>query len=182
MSSAKRGKGKLKGRRSGQVVIVGAGVAGLAAGRALREAGIPFVILEARSRMGGRSLTEHPRGSLVPVELGAEFTHGEAPEVVEIAEKNDLRVYDISGRRFRASSDGLRVLDDFWERLDRVMRRLDEEREPDRTFADALARNTIEKEDRALAVQYVEGFHAANPAIISERALAEGGSPRGDVR
>jgi monoamine oxidase len=162
---------------------VGAGVAGLAAGRALREAGIPFVILEARSRIGGRILTEHPRGSLVPVELGAEFTHGEAPEVVEIAEKNDLRVYDISGRRFRASSDGLRVLDDFWERLDRVMRRLDEEREPDRTFADALARNTsIEKEDRALAVQYVEGFHAANPAIISERALAEGGSPRGDVR
>jgi monoamine oxidase len=81
------------------------------------------------------------------------------------------------------TSDGLRVLDDFWERLDRVMRRLDEERDPDRTFAEALARNTsIDKEDRALAVQYVEGFHAANPGIISERALAEGGSPRGDVR
>jgi monoamine oxidase len=158
-------------------------VAGLAAGRALREAGVPFVILEGRSRIGGRILTEQPRGSLVPVELGAEFTHGEASEIIEIAEAHDLRIYDIAGRRFRAANGKLRVLDDFWERIDRVMRRLDEDREPDRTFADALARNTsIDKEDRALALQYVQGFHAANPAIISERALAEGGSPRGDVR
>ena len=183
MSSAKRGKGKLRGSRSGQVVIIGAGVAGLACGRALRESGIPFVILEARARIGGRVFTEHPRGLLVPVELGAEFTHGEAPEIMEIAKSQGLRVVDIAGRRFRVRGGRLQVLDDFWERLDRVMRRLDEEREPDRTFAEALARTTsIAPDDRALAIQYVEGFHAANPGIISERALAEGGSPRGEVR
>jgi monoamine oxidase len=164
-------------------VIIGAGAAGLACGQALRDAGVPFVILEARRRIGGRILTEYPRGSVVPVELGAEFTHGEAEEVLDLAGENGLRVVDIAGRRFRVASGGLQVLDDFWERLDRVMRVLDEEREPDRTFADALARNkSIGKEDRALALQYVQGFHAANPAIISERALAEGGSPRGDVR
>ena len=162
---------------------MGAGAAGLAAGQALREAGVQFTILEARNRIGGRILTEHPRGLLVPVELGAEFTHGEALEVMEIATREGLRVVDIAGRRFRVSGDGVRVLDDFWERLDRVMRRLDEEREPDRTFADALAANkSIAAEDRALALQFVQGFHAANPAIISERALAEGGSPRGEVR
>ena len=183
MSSAKRGKGKLKGKRSGQVVIIGAGVAGLACGRALREAGIPFTILEARDRIGGRIRTEHPRGLGVPVELGAEFTHGEATEVMEVVEEDDLRVLDIAGRRFQAKHGRLRLLDDFWERLDRVMRRLDEHREPDRTFADALARNrSIGADDRALALQYVQGFHAANPGIISERALAEGGSPRGEVR
>ena len=183
MRSASRGKGKLRGSRSGQVVIVGAGAAGLAAGRALREAGVPFVILEARARIGGRIFTEHPRGLVVPVELGAEFTHGEAEEVFELAEEHGLKLEDIAGRRFSAGGGKLRVLDDFWERLDRVMRRLDEKREPDRTFADALARNrSLAPEDRALAIQYVEGFHAANPRIISERALAEGGSPRGDVR
>ena len=183
MSSAMRGKGKLKGRRSGHVVIIGAGAAGLACGQSLREIGVRFTILEARSRIGGRILTEHPRGLVVPVELGAEFTHGEAPEVMELAQDHGLRVVDIAGRRFRVTGEGLRVLDDFWERLDRVMRRMDEEREPDRTFADALARNTsIDAEDRALALQYVRGFHAANPDIISERALAEGGSPRDDVR
>lgn len=183
MRSASRGKRKLKGRRSAQVIIIGAGAAGLACGRALREAGVPFVILEARPRIGGRIATEHPKGLLVPVELGAEFTHGEAAEVMEIAADNGLRVVDIAGRRFRPSHGRLRVLDDFWERLDHVMRRLDEGREPDRTFAEAIAANrSISSEDRALALQYVRGFHAAHPEIISERALAEGGSPRGDVR
>lgn len=183
MSSAKRGKGKLKGKRSGQVVVVGAGAAGLACGKALREAGLRFQILEARSRIGGRIFTHHSRGLAVPVELGAEFTHGEAPEVFEIASREKLRVVDIGGRRFQPMSGKLHPVDDFWERLDRVMRRLHEDREPDRTFAEALAGNTsLDARDRALAMQYVEGFHAANPGIISERALAEGGSPRGDVR
>jgi monoamine oxidase len=149
----------------------------------LRDAGIPFRILEARPRAGGRIFTEHPRGLAVPVELGAEFTHGEAPEVIEIARRERLRVADISGRRFQPEAGRLRMVDDFWERLDRVMRRLRDDRQPDRTFAEALASNrSIAPRDRALAMQYVEGFHAANPVIISERALAEGGSPRGDVR
>jgi monoamine oxidase len=183
MRSASRGKGKLKGVRSGNVVIIGAGAAGLAAGRALRDAGVPFTILEARPRIGGRIMTMHPRGLVVPVELGAEFTHGEADETAEIATSSGLRVVDIAGRRFRAAGGRLRVLDDFWERLDRVMRRLDEDREPDRTFAEAVARNrSISADDRTLALQYVQGFHAAHPEIISERALAEGGSPRGEVR
>jgi monoamine oxidase len=183
MRSANRGNRKVSGSRSAPVVIVGAGAAGLAAGRALKDAGVPFIILEARSRIGGRILTQRPKGLVVPVELGAEFTHGDAAEVMELAADEGLRAVDIAGRRFRVSAGRLRVLDDFWERLDRVMRRLDEEREPDRTFADALAANTsIDPGDRALALQYVRGFHAANPGIISERALAEGGSPRGDVR
>jgi monoamine oxidase len=183
MSSARRVKGKLRGARSGQVVIIGAGAAGLAAGQALRAAGVPFVILEARGRIGGRMFTTRPRGLTVPVELGAEFTHGEAPEVMEIADDQGLKVADIAGRRWRMDGARLKPMDDFWERLDRVMRRLDEEREPDRTFADAVAANTsLDPEDRALALQYVQGFHAANPGIISERALAEGGSPRDDVR
>lgn len=183
MSSAKRGKTKHRRARSGHVVIVGAGAAGLAAGQALREAGVPFTILEARKRIGGRVFTTHPRGLEVPIELGAEFTHGESEEVIEIADERGLRLYDIAGARFQSHGGQLTVLGDFWERLDRVMRRLDEEREPDRTFAEALARNTsIDAADRALATQYVEGFHAANPTIISERALADGGSPRGDVR
>jgi monoamine oxidase len=149
----------------------------------LRESGERFVILEARSRIGGRIFTEHPRGLLVPVELGAEFTHGEADEIMDLSAENDLRVVDVAGRRFRVARGGVKPIDDFWERLDRVMRRLDGEREPDRTFAEALARNkSIGREDRALALQYVRGFHAANPAIVSERALAEGGSPRDDVR
>ena len=144
---------------------------------------MPFTILEARPRIGGRVWTRHPSSLAVPVELGAEFIHGAATEIFEIADREGLRVIDIGGRRWRSTGGKLHVLDDFWERLDRVMLRLAEDRSPDRTFAEALERNpSIDSTDRALALQYVGGFHAANPGIISERALAEGGSPRGDVR
>lgn len=76
-------------------------------------------------------------------------------------------------------------MDDFWERIDRVMRRLDAKRTPDRSLEHFLAKKPGGRRlagDRRLVRQFVEGFHAADLAKISERALAGGGSPRGDVR
>ena len=40
------------------VIIIGAGVAGISAARALKALGLSAVILEARDRIGGRALTE----------------------------------------------------------------------------------------------------------------------------
>ena len=45
-----------------------------------------------------------------------------------------------------------------------------------------LPRGSKIARSRALALQWVKGFHAADPARISEHALAEGGSPHDDVR
>ncbi len=57
-----------------RVIVVGAGMAGLAAGRALADAGAEVVVLEARDRIGGRV---HVDGRLgVPVDLGASWIHG----------------------------------------------------------------------------------------------------------
>src|SRR5438132_6255962 len=53
------------------VVILGAGAAGLAAARALIDDGIDVVVLEARERIGGRIFTHHDRAMPVPIELGA---------------------------------------------------------------------------------------------------------------
>jgi monoamine oxidase len=66
-----------------------------------------------------------------------------------------------------------------------VMRRLDAKRTPDRSFEDFLATKPggrTQAHNRQLALQYVQGFHAADPARISERALGANGSPDGDVR
>jgi len=165
------------------VAVVGAGAAGLAAASRLRDAGLDVVVLEARDRVGGRIWTEHPHGLGVPVELGAEFVHGATPELERIARTAGLRLVDIAGRRWTTRRGRLVLLDNFWEQLDAVMRKLDAHREPDRAFADAVARmQGLPAQRRKLAIQYVEGFHAADTHVISERALAEGGSPRGDVR
>src|SRR5580658_2762735 len=61
------------------VLVLGAGVAGLAAARSLAQAGRKVVILEAARRIGGRIYTDHVSGretGPLAVELGAEFVHG----------------------------------------------------------------------------------------------------------
>jgi monoamine oxidase len=57
-------------------IVIGAGAAGLAATRALHDAGHRVVALEARERIGGRAFTSYDMAPH-PVELGAEFVHGE---------------------------------------------------------------------------------------------------------
>lgn len=58
-----------------RTIIVGAGAAGLAAGRALKDAGHSPVIIEARDRIGGRAWSRYDLAPH-PVEMGAEFIHG----------------------------------------------------------------------------------------------------------
>ncbi len=167
------------------VVVIGAGVAGLAAARELQARGLDVVVLEARERIGGRVFTRRDRGTPVPIELGAEFIHGSAPELEEIIREASLASVDIGGRRWQVTGEHFRPADDFWERLDRVIRRLNEKRTPDRSFRQFLDSKPGGRKlalDRRLALQFVESFHAADPDRVSERALADGGSPEGDVR
>jgi len=57
------------------VVIIGAGVAGLMAGRMLHDAGYTVTLIEARDRIGGRVWTDYDLAPY-PIELGAEYIHG----------------------------------------------------------------------------------------------------------
>ena len=170
-------------RSRADVVIVGAGVAGLAAARCLREQGARVLVLEARPRIGGRVFTIRDPRSPLPIELGAEFLHGDAPEVRAIADAARLTAVDIAGDRWIASHGRLSRMDDFWERLDRVLSQADASREPDRPLSEFLAERPGGKrfaEDRRLAREFVENFHAAELDRISERAVAEVGNPGKD--
>jgi monoamine oxidase len=61
---------------SDEVLILGAGAAGLACGQRLHRLGIPFTILEARNRVGGRAVTDYSLAPGLPLELGAQMIHG----------------------------------------------------------------------------------------------------------
>jgi monoamine oxidase len=164
------------------VVVIGAGVAGLAAASRLARSGARVTVLESRDRIGGRITTVRDSRTPLPIELGAEFIHGSADEIVEIVREQNLIVCDTHGERWRAAGRRLTPLDDhdFWKELGRVMKRLDPERTPDRAFQDFLATKpggaTLAAQ-RTLAREFVEGFHAADLSLISERSLAEGGAP-----
>lgn len=165
------------------VAIVGAGVAGLAAMRELEGRGLRTRVLEARDRIGGRIHTIRDSRAPHPIELGAEFVHGEAAEVVEVARDDGLLMYAVEGERWRSRGGRLSRLEDFWERLDTVMRHLDAEKR-DRSFAqflDDAPGGRSAADARALAREFVEGFHAADARRISANALADGGSPSEDA-
>jgi monoamine oxidase len=167
------------------VLVIGAGAAGLAAARALHDRAVDVAVVDARDRTGGRIWTVRNANSLVPIEMGAEFVHGRAPGLDELLEAAALAELDVGGRHFHAGRRRLRPFDDFWERLDRVMRLLVDGRRHDRSFHEFL----IEKpggrrlaRDRTLARRFVEGFHGADTRLISASVLAVSGSPGDDVR
>ncbi len=57
------------------IVVVGAGIAGVSAARALADAGHRVIVVEAQDRVGGRVHTVRPDGWPVPVERGANWVH-----------------------------------------------------------------------------------------------------------
>lgn len=162
------------------IIVIGAGVAGLAAARDLVRAGETVRVIEARDRIGGRILTARSDALRVPIELGAEFLHGEAHHTSEIARDAGLLACDVRGDRWRVDGKRLTNVDDFWGDVETVLGKLRSDRTPDRSFQDFLDSapgGPKLARARALAREYVAGFHAADPALISERALANGGAP-----
>jgi monoamine oxidase len=60
---------------SENIIIIGAGVAGLAAARKLQQAGYQTTIFEARNRIGGRVWTDRSLAG-IPLDMGASWIHG----------------------------------------------------------------------------------------------------------
>lgn len=84
-----------------KVVVVGAGIAGIAAARELSSRGFDVVLLEARTRTGGRISTDRSLG--FPIDLGASWIHEhQGNPITELAEKNGIRtvVDDDSWRNY----------------------------------------------------------------------------------
>ncbi len=160
-------------------MIVGAGVAGLAAMREAERKGLRACIVEARDRIGGRIYTVRDARSAHPIELGAEFIHGCPPELLDIVREARLLAYSAAGQRWRSRNGRLTQIHQFWRQLHSVMRYIDAKKE-DRSFAEVLEDDPGGRGAagaRRLAHAFVEGFHAADATRISARWVATGGNP-----
>lgn len=161
------------------VIIIGAGAAGLAAARALEAQRRAVLVLEARDRVGGRVRTLRDPQLPVPIELGAEFLHGAPERLFALAAEAGEVACEVDGVRWRIGEGRVSTLPDFWERLGRVMHRVREEM-PDadgplrQAVRDALGRREL-VDERKLALQFIQGFHAADPARASAKTLVEDG-------
>ncbi len=160
------------------VLVIGGGAAGLCAAAVLGEAGRSVRVIEARDRLGGRILTVRPDAASGPVELGAEFVHGAAPRTRAWLMRAGCTPVPNRGEAWRAEGGRIAIGDGVWEAIERVLALLDAKRDPDRSFAAALRTHgdRVGAADARAATAFVEGFYAAAPERVSERALADEGT------
>ncbi len=94
-----------------RTVVVGAGLAGLAAADALAAAGHEPVVLEARGRVGGRVHSRALDNGAI-VEMGAEFILPGCTEVIALAERAGLGLWDKGMRYGKRDPRGVEVSGD----------------------------------------------------------------------
>jgi len=156
------------------VLIIGAGAAGLAAAAEVARAGRSALLLEARDRIGGRCWSLEIPGMPVPVELGAEFIHGRPPATFSLLEKFGIAAMDRNGSGWYVERGRLRSTGDVFDEIRAALREIGAPRR-DVSFDTFLQRELghLSPRARAFARRRVEGYDAADPARASARAIVE---------
>lgn len=157
------------------IVIIGAGAAGLMAARELARAGKRVTIIEARTRCGGRIDPLPIEQFGYAAEGGAEFVHGEAPVTRALLTEAGLKLQDVEGRQVSFDQDTM-------TRGDRDSSHEAELREALRAIQDDVSIATFLREHfssreyepmRRSILRMVEGYDAADPERASTLALRE---------
>ena len=97
------------------IIVIGAGVAGLVAAFSLAESGQSVMVLEARDRTGGRVYTLTDSTKKLPIELGAEFIHGLPSEILDLLREAHIPFTEVEGDNWCFDRDRLSSCEFFSE-------------------------------------------------------------------
>ncbi|MGZ3951840.1 MAG: flavin monoamine oxidase family protein [Flavisolibacter sp.] len=157
------------------VLIIGAGAAGLMAAWELAQTGKIAAIIEAKPHVGGRTYTINDNHFDLPVELGAEFVHGDLPLTKLLLEKAGVLKYKVKGDIWHNEEGSLAQQNDFIEDYSALNKKFKELRE-DISVAD-FVKDYLQadefEETRFSLKNYVEGYYAADTHKASTFSLIE---------
>ncbi len=157
------------------VIVIGAGMAGLAAASQLVESGHSVILLEGRERIGGRTWTDHSLN--LPLDMGASWIHGiTGNPISKLADRfGAVRVhteydsiirYDADGRPIQDAESG--KIDRDFEAMMKKVYTLQEELENDISLQAAISRSAKPTRNLTYAINTtIEHEYAADASDLS---------------
>ena len=157
------------------IIIIGAGAAGLITALELAKAGQKVIVLEAKDRIGGRCFTFSGDNFTVPVELGAEFIHGELPLTLKLLKEAQIKHEAVSGESFQ-SKNGEIVKSEFfmenWDTFEKALQEVQEDQSLE-TFLQQYFHEEKYATLRKSIIQFAAGYDTADPARVSLFSLRD---------
>ena len=156
--------------KNADVIIIGAGAAGLMAAYELSKAGKQVVVLEARDRTGGRM---HTLNDDLHTELGAEFVHGNLPVTLQLLKEASIESIPASGEMWHSRDGKFSKNAEQFEHWDLLMGKLNQ-LEKDISIGDFLQQEFGDEKYaslRAWVTRFVSGYDTADPFKASAFAL-----------
>jgi monoamine oxidase len=174
-SSCGKHNASVKADESPDVLIIGAGLAGLAAAQSLMKQGYSVQVLEARDRLGGRTWTSQEWAD-IPLDLGASWIHGvEGNPLIEITEEletplvitsyDNAETYGVTGEQLTAAE--LKTLTDIQAKLEQAIG-IAQDKDSDQSLQ-TLIEDTFDWEEQPLETQQLINF-LVNSSIEHEYA------------
>ena len=157
------------------IIVIGAGAAGLLAARELGKAGKKVLVLEARNRIGGRILPLDENEFGYAAQGGAEWVHGVAPVTKALIKEAGLTLVPEDGEIWTVRGGELTQVTSFITTNEKLKEKLTELKE-DISMHDFLERNFPGQEHAKLKnsiYQMIQGYDAADPRLISACTLRD---------
>lgn len=164
-----------------QVLIIGSGIAGLAAAKELKSQGIEVTILEGRARIGGRLYSDRSLNNL-PLDMGASWIHGiDNNPIYKLAQSGNIKTLETdyeeielySNGRFLSDRDQEKIdqrLEDILKETRKIRKQRTAQNQADISLRTALEEVIINGDRQLSAQQLRELDYAINTSIEHEYA------------
>lgn len=156
--------------KNADVIIIGAGAAGLMAAHELSKVGKQVTVLEARNRIGGRI---HTLNDNLHAELGAEFVHGDLPVTLRLLKEAGIELLPASGEMWHSRDGKFSKNAEQFEHWDLMMDKLNGLK-TDISIGDFLQQDFGDEKYttlRAWVTRFVSGYDTADSFNASAFAL-----------